>query len=312
MRFINDRQRKACFAHMFSRDNRFSLYFDDFTGDVRSDKFGDVAFNLKSDIPITEAMSFLNKYPEQDFAGIRRVEIPARHVLKKYGKEDEFVTPETALVTGYKGPVPKLTVGYPGTGGVKPEESVAYKLRENVGYQTDEDTIFDDDYLNEVYKSDIFDKPIKGVRSIGDVESYEDEVAFERTLQRLTHPSYMEDRAWRMGKQPKIGIRTVKDYPKRKDEKRAEELLGEPIEEYEPQIMDIADIVVRESKPDVKKSVYDVGVDYKVLSDLILTNKFEIISHLSDEEREGLLDYANRYWSPKMELIRRRIIEAKR
>jgi hypothetical protein len=51
MRFRSDSQRRAVFANMFSRrSNVFSLYFDEFTGDVRSDTIPDVALRLNSEL----------------------------------------------------------------------------------------------------------------------------------------------------------------------------------------------------------------------------------------------------------------------
>jgi len=78
VKFANDKQRRGFFARL----NKFSLYYDDDSGRVRSTEFPGVDFKLKTDyksgvdsISSEEALKVLSSSPEEYFSGVETVEV---------------------------------------------------------------------------------------------------------------------------------------------------------------------------------------------------------------------------------------------
>lgn len=75
MRFSSDRQRRAVFANIFSKSNRFALYVDDKSKRIRSTEYPSIDFKvIPKDTLLPETVENINKssdvLPESDFSGL--------------------------------------------------------------------------------------------------------------------------------------------------------------------------------------------------------------------------------------------------
>lgn len=273
MRFRSDSQRRAVFANMFSRrSNVFSLYFDEFTGDVRSDTIPDVALRLNANMPIYQAMKVLNKYPDQDFSGIKKVDLIDDKTLKLYDKKADFITAEKVGEDPRRGPLPKVVAGFRGAVYESAGRELGSGVGENISYQSESETSLEPEHLRTEYRKQVENISPWGVSEYRDVaDEASDEMAYERALQRFKHPSFMEVRAWRMGKEPKVHLRQIKDFPRRKYERTGE--MSIPLEELK------------------QETEGQRGLKYEDLADMIEMNKMEIVGRLPDEDLRGIKNY---------------------
>ena len=280
MKFSSDRQRKAMFSRLASLNNsfsnsninRFSLYFDDFTGDVRSDDIADVALKLNANMPIYQAMKVLNNYPDQDFVGVKKIELIDDKTLKLNNKKPEFITVEKVGDDPRRGPLPKIVAGFRGSIYDSAGKELGTGMGENVFYQSESETSIAPENLAVEYRKQVEKISPWGISNYRELsDDVSDEMAFERTLQRYKHPSFAEARAWRMGKDPKVHIRQIMDFPRRKYERKGE--MSIPLEE------------LKEEKEGQR------GLKYEDLANMIEMNKIEIVNRLPDEDLIGIKKY---------------------
>jgi len=243
MRFRSDAQRKACFASMndFARRRGKSNLemFTDEQGRLRvsSDTTADTSFLLSTDMEPADTKKFIEELDEEALAGLKRVAIVRPTVMQAYDASPGYYTDEDEKVPFGRLDTPKIvaTAERRGRGGANFVPGVAkdigraafqnmYKtsnLPDEGGFAISSDLpqdLLEEEYLMQVY-SDY--NPSKEVleRMEPFRQDLEDEVWRVRALQHLGHPSTMEARAWRMGKQPKVDVETFVDVPKRKYEK---------------------------------------------------------------------------------------------
>lgn len=323
MRFRTDDQRRACFANIndFARRRGKSNLemFTDEQGRLRvsSDTTADTSFLLSTDMEPADTKKFIEELDEEALAGLKRVAVVRPTVMQAYDAKPGYYTSEDEKVPFGRLDTPKIvaTAERRGRGGATFVPGVAkdigraafqnmYKtsnLPDEGGFAISSDLpqdLLEEEYLMQVY-SDY--NPSKEVleRMEPFRQDLEDEVWRVRALQHLGHPSTMEARAWRMGKQPKVDIETFVDVPKRKYDKSGqytkdaiqERLLEEPVEEpttlegffdevYKkreqvPQGKSVADSLIdlqRRHTPERRKILEKTGDD---LADSVLDDIYE-------------------------------------
>jgi hypothetical protein len=270
MRFKNSDQRKAVFANMFSRrGGKSSLeMFTDEQGRLRvsSDTNADTSFLLSTDMEPSDTKKFIGELDEEALAGLKRVAVVRPKVMQEYNAEPGYYSSEDEKVPFGRLDTPKIiaTAERRGRGGATFVPGVAKdigraafqnmyetaNLSDERGISVVSDLpldLLEEEYLMQIYSDYTPSKDVLEHMELmrGDLT---DEVWRIRALQKLGHPSTMEARAWRMGKQPRTDIETFVDVPRRKYEKSGdyrkealkravskigyEEPVGEPVEEF--------------------------------------------------------------------------------
>ena len=241
--FKSDDQRRAMFYNMNSfarRRGKSNLeMFTDEQGRLRvsSDTTADTSFLLSTDMEPSETKKFIEELDEEALAGLKRVAVVRPTVMKAYDAAPGYYTAEDENVPFGRLDTPKIvaTAERRGRGGANFVPGIAkdigraafqnmYKtsnLPDEYGFVVSSDLpqdLLEEEYLMQVYSDYIPSKEVLE-RMEPFRQDLEDEVWRVRALQHLGHPSTMEARAWRMGKQPKVDIETFVDVPKRKYEK---------------------------------------------------------------------------------------------
>jgi hypothetical protein len=204
---------------------------------VSSDTTADTSFLLSTDMEPSETKKFIEELDEEALAGLKRVAVVRPTVMKAYDAAPGYYTAEDENVPFGRLDTPKIvaTAERRGRGGANFVPGIAkdigraafqnmYKtsnLPDEYGFVVSSDLpqdLLEEEYLMQVYSDYIPSKEVLE-RMEPFRQDLEDEVWRVRALQHLGHPSTMEARAWRMGKQPKVDIETFVDVPKRKYEK---------------------------------------------------------------------------------------------
>jgi len=347
MRFASDRQRRAIFANLYS--NKFAKrgksnlgMFIDELGRLRvsSDTTPDTSFILSTDMEPLEAKKFISELDEEALAGVKKVAVARPKVMLEYGAEPGYYMYEDEKVPFGRLDTPKIIATAERRG--RGDSSFVPKIAKDIGRAafenmydnanlSDEDNVsvasdlpldlLEEEYLTQIYsdytpKKDVLDRmsPIK--------QDLSDEVWRIRALQRLEHPSTMEARAWRMGKQPKVEVETFVDIPKRKYEKRglykkSDEVI---VEDKEPSTFDefFNDVYKKREQVSVKPRDIteeswkkDSDLAFKATADLMLSGKFEVASRLDDDYLDNMIDYTTGNWNPSYGVIRERLVAEK-
>jgi len=288
MKFKSDEQRKAAFFNMFSKRGKSNLeMFTDDMGRLRvsSDTTADTSFLLSTDMDPSDTKKFIGELDEEALAGLKRVSVVRPKVMKDYGVEPGYYSGKEDRVPFGRLDVPKIvaTAERRGRGGssfvpgvAKDIGRAAFQNMYNTAYAADEkgfavaselpSDLLEEEYLMQVYDDympnrDILDRmaPIR--------QDLEDEVWRLRAVQRLGHPSTLEARAWRMGKQPRVGVETFVDIPRRKYEKSGKYVNGgfeEIVEDtdknltMDDMINDIYNVSVQKSGKSLADSLIDL------------------------------------------------------
>lgn len=292
MRFISDKQRKAIFANMFARRSRSNLeMFEDELGRLRvsSDTTPDTSFLLSTDLDPVETKKLIGQLDEESLAGVKKIGVARPKVMMEYQAEPGFYTSEdVGRVPFGRLDTPKI-IATAETRGRKSDvfipmvaKDITRSAFQNMYYQAnipDEEGVeisstlpedlLEEEYLMQIYSdytpsADIMERmgPIK--------QDLADEVWRIRSLQKLGHPSTMEARAWRMGKQPRVDVETFVDVPKRKYEKsgkyvkvESDEVTVEPVEKEFGKTLDdlYKDLYEKKEETPKGKSVADSLID---------------------------------------------------
>jgi hypothetical protein len=263
MRFRSDDQRRACFANMndFARRGGKSNLemFTDEQGRLRvsSDTNADTSFLLSTDMEPSDTKKFIEELDEEALAGLKRVAVVRPKVMQEYDAEPGYYTSEDEKVPFGRLDTPKIiaTAERRGRGGANFVPGVAKDIgraafqnmyetankpdEEGVAVKSDlPEDLLEEEYLMQVYSD--YNPPKEVLEKMEPFrQDLEDEVWRIRALQKLGHPSTMEARAWRMGKQPKVDVETFVEVPRRKYEKSGqykkdaviERIIEVPIEE---------------------------------------------------------------------------------
>jgi hypothetical protein len=240
MRFKSDAQRRAVFANMFSKRGKSNLeMFTDELGRLRvsSDTTADTSFLLSTDMEPSETKKFIGELDEEALAGLKSISVVRPKVMLAYEAEPGYYTSDDEKVPFGRLDVPKIvaTAERRGRGGTafvpgvaKDIGRAAFENMYKTAYIPDEEgvSVTSDlplDLLEEEYLMQVYSDYTPSTEVLDRMESFgqnlTDEVWRIRALQRLGHPSTMEARAWRMGKQPAVDVETFVDIPKRKYEK---------------------------------------------------------------------------------------------
>ena len=242
MKFKSDKQRKAIFANMnmFAKRGKSNLeMFTDELGRLRvsSDTTPDTSFLLATDMDPLDTKKFISELDEEALAGIKKIAVVRPKVMQEYNAQPGYYTDEDEKVPFGRLDVPKIIATAERRG--RKSETFVPGVAKDIGraafqnmyltsYSPDDEgnivttqlplDLLEEEYLMQVYSDytpsdDVLERmgPFK--------QELVDEVWRIRSLQKLGHPSTMEARAWRMGKQPKVDVETFVDIPKRKYEK---------------------------------------------------------------------------------------------